>query len=99
MRVRSGKGTQEKEGLSMTSRDLRDARRKKGWTQEETAEKLGVTQAYLSMLERGRRSMPYDLARLAVETRDAPPIALPLPEHVFETPVGNGRLGLQLPAL
>ena len=99
MRVRSGKGTQEKEGLSMTSRDLRDARRKKGWTQEETAEKLGVTQAYLSMLESGRRSMPYDLARLAVETLDGPPIALPLRAQVFETPVGNERLGLQLAAL
>ena len=63
----------------MTGQDLRDARRKKGWTQEETAEKLGVTQAYLSMLERGRRLMPSDLTRLAVETLHAPPTALPLP--------------------
>jgi transcriptional regulator with XRE-family HTH domain len=99
MQARSGKGTQEKEGLSMTGQDLRDARRNKGWTQEETAEKLGVTQAYLSMLESGRRSMPYDLARLAVDTLHAPPTALPLRAQVFETPVGSERLGLQLAAL
>ena len=83
----------------MTGRDLREARREKGWTQEETAEKLGVTQAYLSMLESGRRSLPYDLARLAVETLHAPPTALPLRAHVFETPVGSEKLGMQLAAL
>jgi transcriptional regulator with XRE-family HTH domain len=83
----------------MTGRDLRDARRKKGWTQEETAEKLGVTQAYLSMLESGRRSMPYDLARLAVQTLDAPPTALPLRAQVLETPPESEKLGLQLAAL
>src|SRR5260370_33607665 len=43
--------------------------------------------------------MPYDLARLALETLDVTPIALPLRAQVFETPVGNERLGLQLAAL
>jgi transcriptional regulator with XRE-family HTH domain len=99
MRVHFGKGTRRKAGLSMTGRDLRDARRKKGWTQEETAEKLGVTQAYLSMLESGRRSMPYDLARLAVETLHAPPTALPLHAQAVETPPGSEKLSLQLAAL
>ncbi len=99
MRVPSREGTHKKAGLSMTGRDLRDARRKKGWTQEETAEKLGVTQAYLSMLESGRRSMPYDLACLAVETLHAPPTALPLRAQVFETPLGSEKLSLQLTAL
>jgi transcriptional regulator with XRE-family HTH domain len=83
----------------MTGQDLRDARRKKGWTQEETAEKLGVTQAYLSMLERGRRSMPNDLGRLAVETLHAPATALPLHAQVLETPPGSEKLSLQLAAL
>jgi transcriptional regulator with XRE-family HTH domain len=89
----------EKAGLSMTGRDLRDARQRKGWTQEETAEKLAVTQAYLSMLESGRRSMPYALARLAVETLHAPPTALPLHAHLFEAPLGSKKLSLQLAAL
>jgi transcriptional regulator with XRE-family HTH domain len=83
----------------MTGQDLREARRKKGWTQEESAEKLGVTQAYLSMLERGRRAMPYTLARRAVETLDAPPTALPLRASASETPVESEKLSLQLTAL
>ena len=83
----------------MNGRDLREARRKKGWTQVETAEKLGVTQAYLSMLESGRRPLPHDLARLAVETLHASPTALPLREQAFAAPLGSERLSLQLAAL
>jgi len=83
----------------MNGRDLREARRKKGWTQVETAEKLGVTQAYLSMLESGRRPLPHDLARLAVETLHASPTALPLREQAFAAPLGSERLRLQLAAL
>jgi transcriptional regulator with XRE-family HTH domain len=83
----------------MTGQDLREARQKKGWTQEETAEKLRVTQAYLSMLESGRRSMPYALARVAVETLHAPATALPLRAPAFETPLASEKLSLQLTAL
>ena len=83
----------------MTGQDLREARRKKGWTQEETSEKLGVTQAYLSMLESGRRSMPSQLARRAVEALSAPPTSLPLRALVFEKPVESEKLSLQLTAL
>ena len=99
MRVPSHQGTLRKAGLSMTGRDLRDARQRMGWTQEQTAEKLGVTQAYLSMLESGRRAMPYELARLAAETLHAPPTALPLRARAFETPAGSEKLSLQLTAL
>src|SRR5258708_26850003 len=83
----------------MNGQDLREARRKKGWTQVETAEKLGVTQAYLSMLERGRRPLPNDLARMAVGTLQVPPTALPLPEQGFGAPVESEKLSLQLAAL
>src|SRR5216684_3588829 len=89
MRAYSREGTYKKAGLFMTGQDLRDARQKKGWTQAETSEKLGVTQAYLSMLENGRRLMPSELARLTVETLQAPPTALPLREQAFATPVGS----------
>jgi transcriptional regulator with XRE-family HTH domain len=92
-------GTRRKAGLSMTGQDLQEARRKKGWTQQETAKKLGVTQAYLSMLESGRRPMPYALARRAVETLHAPPTNLPLRERALETPVESEKLGLQLASL
>ena len=83
----------------MTGQDLREARQKKGWTQEETAEKLGVTQAYLSMLETGRRPLHYALARLAVETLHAPATVLPLSALAFETPLASEKLSLQLTAL
>src|SRR5260370_11423041 len=99
MRAYSREGTYKKAGLFMTGQDLRDARKKKGWTQAETSEKLGVTQAYLSMLENGRRLMPSELARLAVETLQAPPTALPVHAQALETPVGSEKLALQLAAL
>src|SRR5260221_539985 len=95
----SVESTHRKAGPSMTGQDLREARRKKGWTQEETAEKLGVTQAYLSMLESGRRAMPYTLARRAAETLDAPPTALPLRASAAELPVESEKLSLKLTAL
>ena len=36
---------------------LKALRRHKGWTQQETAQKLGVSQPYLSLLEQGRRPL------------------------------------------
>lgn len=42
----------------MTGRELRKARRQKCWTQQEAAQRLGVSQPYLSLLERGRRHVP-----------------------------------------
>jgi transcriptional regulator with XRE-family HTH domain len=62
----------------MNNEELREARLRKDWTQQQAAEKLGVTQAYLSMLERGRRPLPYSLARKAVGVLHAPPTTLPL---------------------
>lgn len=60
--------------------DVKTARTAKGWTQQETAEKLGVSQAYLSLLETGRRrpsprlvnrlARLFDVSTTAVATRD-----------------------------
>lgn len=49
----------------MTGTDLRTARTQKGWTQNEAALKLGVSQPYLSLLEKGMRGVPDSLARKA----------------------------------
>ncbi len=49
----------------MTGRDLRTAREKKGWTQEQAASRLRVSQPYLSLLEKGARRVPEKLARKA----------------------------------
>jgi transcriptional regulator with XRE-family HTH domain len=62
----------------MTGQELKVARKAKGWNQDELAARLGVTQAYVSMVEKGRRLLPYGMARRAAELLQAPPTALPL---------------------
>ena len=57
---------------------LRDARLRKKWTQQEAAQALGVTQAYLSMLEKGRRAVSDRLVRKAQKMLQLPATALPL---------------------
>jgi len=57
---------------------LKEARRKKNWTQEQAAFALDVTQAYLSMLEKGRRPLSARFVRKAVKVLNVPPTALPL---------------------
>ena len=49
----------------MTGNDLRLGRDQKGWTQAQAALKLGVSQPYLSLLEKGLRRVPNRLARKA----------------------------------
>ena len=66
------------EGIDMDGKVLKEARRKKNWTQEQAALALDVTQAYLSMLEKGRRPLSERFLRKAVKVLDLPPTALPL---------------------
>ncbi len=47
----------------MTGKDLRLGRGQKGWTQEEAASRLSVSQPYLSLMEKGTRRVPEKLAR------------------------------------
>ena len=42
----------------MTGSDVRQARKQRQWTQADLAAKLGVTQAYVSLLESDRRDVP-----------------------------------------
>jgi transcriptional regulator with XRE-family HTH domain len=84
----------------MNGQELREARLRRDLTQQETAEKLGVTQAYLSMLERGRRPVSYSLARRAVETLKAPPTVLPLRfAGMGAAAFGSDKLRCELAAL
>ncbi|HZQ18918.1 MAG TPA: helix-turn-helix transcriptional regulator [Terriglobales bacterium] len=67
---------------------LKNARLRKEWTQQEAAVALGVTQAYLSMLEKGRREVPDRLVLKAQRVLSLPPTSLPLlpePETVTRT--------------
>jgi transcriptional regulator with XRE-family HTH domain len=49
----------------MTGRQLKSGREQKGWSQDHAARRLGVSQPYLSMLERDERRVPEQLARKA----------------------------------
>ena len=83
----------------MTGEELKEARRRKGWTQVETAARLGVTQAYLSMLENGRRALPYSLARKVAEMLGAAPTTLPFREERLSERAGSDKLRGELAAL
>ena len=68
----------------MTGRDLKLGREKKGWTQEDAAVKLGVSQPYLSLIEKGLRRIPEKLARKAATKFGLSATALPV-ETKWET--------------
>jgi hypothetical protein len=58
---------------------LKKARLERGWSQKQAAGRLGVTQAYYSMLEGGRRSLTPRLRKL-MQVYDLPPTVLPVHE-------------------
>ena len=62
----------------MTGEQLRDARQRMGWTQQRAAKRFGVSQAYLSMVERNRRRVPLRLVSKLLRTYDLPATALPV---------------------
>jgi transcriptional regulator with XRE-family HTH domain len=62
----------------VTGEALKTGREHANLTQQEAASKLGLTQAYLSMLERGRRPVTLGLAVQAMKVLHLPPTALPL---------------------
>jgi transcriptional regulator with XRE-family HTH domain len=57
---------------------LKTARRAAGLTQHQAADRLGVSQAYLALLERGRRPATTPLRSRIVDLYHLGPIALPL---------------------
>ena len=63
---------------------LREARARKGWTQEQAATRLGVSQTYLSLLENGRRVVSTRLARKLQRDFIVPATVLPV-ESTTET--------------
>jgi transcriptional regulator with XRE-family HTH domain len=81
----------------MTGADLKTARLASDWSQMEAARRLGVTQAYLSMVERGSRPVSDDLATVAFKVFVLPATARPLQvlattsptEEFFKSALGN----------
>lgn len=83
----------------MTGEDLRNARKRRGWTQDKTAKKLGMTQAYLSMLEGGRRALSRPAMTRVVRKLDVPPTALPLQDELNRPASPDDLLRGELAAL
>ena len=65
----------------MNGADLKLARSASKWTQSEAAHRLGVTQAYLSMVERGARPVTEDLSSTALKVFHLPPTVRPIGHH------------------
>src|SRR5207302_11340600 len=62
---------------TMNPTDLRSVRRQRGWSEQEAARRLGVSQSYLSMLEEGKRRLTSRVARRAMSVFALPPTVLP----------------------
>jgi len=69
-----------------------------GLTQVQAARRLGVSQPYLSQLEKGERPVTAELARAAATLYGLPATALPLPESAPES-ADPQRLARQLAGL
>src|SRR5712691_3272227 len=61
----------------MTGYEFKLARKKARWTQEKAAQRLGVSQSYVALLERGRRAVTPRLASRVVRTLSVSPVSLP----------------------
>ena len=67
--------------MVMKGRELREARLVSSWTQDVAAQELGVTQPYLSMVERGVRTVSSELASRALSVLSVPATVLPLGQY------------------
>lgn len=74
----------------MTGTDLRSGREQKGWTQDQAALKLGVSQPYLSLLEKGTRRLPDKLARKAARLFGLSATKLPVETSWHSVQVKHG---------
>lgn len=83
--------------MNMVGAKVRAARERRGWQQDELAERLGVSQGYVSLLESGRRPVSKRLAARLVSLLSLSPTALPVstPKPLQNQQVARalGRLG------
>ncbi len=59
---------------------LKSARLRRGWGQTEVAERLGLSQAYVHMLEQGKRRLTPELTRKLALVYELSPVELPVSE-------------------
>jgi transcriptional regulator with XRE-family HTH domain len=84
----------------MNSLQLKKARKKFRLTQDEAARKLGVSQSYFSLLEKGKRPLSDNLVKKAVSVFHLSPTALPVKAGSKSLrPTTNEKLVKELAAL
>jgi transcriptional regulator with XRE-family HTH domain len=84
----------------MTSQQFKTGRVQARLTQMQAAQRLGLSQPYLSQLERGQRPVTPELARLATKAYGLPPTGLPVHNATTSGQVSNApRLARQLSGL
>lgn len=79
--------------MSWMAAEMKRAREARGWTQAEAAERLGVSQAYVSLLESGARPVSPRLASSVRRTFGLSPAALPPGELSLDSDQLPGVLG------
>ena len=75
----------------MTGLQLKNARKQKQWTQDEAARRLGLTQGYLSLLEKGMRPLTEDLTRVVVRTFELRASNLPVKKDLTKLPAADAN--------
>jgi transcriptional regulator with XRE-family HTH domain len=83
----------------MTGKDLRQVRRRKGWTQQQAAKRLGLSQTYLSMLERDERKLSRRVQSLLNENDCLHPLGLTLRSPQQWTELSMSELATELASL
>ena len=84
----------------MIGEQLLQARRNRNWEQAEAAQRLGISQPYLSLLEAGKRTITKPLARRAVKVYKLPPTALPVETSLEDLPAPDeANLSTEVAAL
>jgi len=82
----------------MTGMELRRTRKRKGWSQQEASARLGVSQPYLSLLERKHRRLTPRLVARATRVFELPLTSLPL-KSVGSQPQTLQQMAKELAAL
>src|ERR1700730_15196537 len=84
----------------MVGQELKTARKRAELTESDTAAKLGVSQPYLSLLEKNQRPVPGALAKRMARVYRLPATALPVPDEMREPPAtSNEKLAEELAGL
>lgn len=84
----------------MTGSQLKQVRKERDWNQIEAAKHLGLTQGYLSLLEKGERRLTKAITEKAVRVFKLPAMNLPVREDLAQLPsADNKKLAAALSAI